>query len=155
MTPPVPKASSPRQSPKRKTWWWCLSEAKSVGALKEGADSRRSRPRMPDEDQARSSVPVGTVGSPAGHESGGHNVRRGPVCGLCLVFGAVFGSSLHWPPSYDAHLCECALENVFSLTCWCLEFGVVFGVWGAWTGAASSAHTAWGGTSRYHPTKNI
>ena len=91
MTPPVPKASSPRQSPKRKTWWWCLSEAKSVGALKEGADSRRSRPRMPDEDQARSSVPVGTVGSPAGHELGGHNVRRqGQGLWdeiLCLVFG--------------------------------------------------------------------
>ena len=42
----------------------------------EGVGQFATKPlSTPDEDQARSSVPAGTVGSLAGHESGGHNVK--------------------------------------------------------------------------------
>ena len=54
------------------------------------------------EDQARGSVSAETVGSPAGIELGGHNVKWfGPgVCvrRLCLVFGGGVAQGLHWPP---------------------------------------------------------
>ena len=81
-------------------------------------------------DQARYSVSAETVGSPAGIELGGHNVRFWGEQGLCegsvlRVFGvaqAYIGTR-----TVCARLTESSPDYLWSLTSWCLELGVCLG----------------------------